>query len=212
MTQVKICGITNLNDARVAAEAGADLLGFIFYPRSPRYIAPDRACKIVTPIQNYEFRVRFVGVFVNESLERVRQVMHQARLDLAQLHGSESAEMVQELTPRVYKSLRPRDASEGRSGMEKYRSALNGNTPAFIVDAFNEKLFGGTGERGDWNIAAEIARDFPILLAGGLNPQNVAEAIRTVHPWGVDVSSGVERVPGVKDRDKVWEFIRNAKR
>ncbi|MBI5303495.1 MAG: phosphoribosylanthranilate isomerase [Chloroflexi bacterium] len=211
MAQIKICGITNLDDARVAADAGADLLGFIFYAKSPRYIAPERAREIVQRVRHASPAVRFVGVFVNDSLEQVRATMGTARLDFAQLHGDESAAMVRALSPRAYKALRPRDALYARAQIEMYRAAVNGNTPALLVDAFDARQFGGTGTRADWEIAEIIAREFPLLLAGGLNAENVADAIQRVRPWGVDVSSGVERAPGLKDHAKVREFIRAAK-
>ena len=210
MTYVKICGITNVEDAQVAAAAGADLLGFIFVPKTPRYIEPEHARAIVTKLRARSDAPKFVGVFVNASLEDVRAVLE--FVDFAQLHGSESPAIVGELSPRVYKALRPRDENEARAGMEDYRAAVSGNTPAFIVDAFDAHKFGGTGIRADWQIAAQVARAFPILLAGGLNATNVADAIRVVQPWGVDVSSGVERAPGLKDREKVREFIRKVKR
>ena len=111
----------------------------------------------------------------------------------------------------VYKALRLRDEAEAQAQVEEYRAATNGNVPAFIVDAFDAQRFGGTGSRADWDIAAQIAREFPILLAGGLSVDNVAGAIRAVQPWGVDVSSGVECAPGLKDHDKVRQFIQKAK-
>ena len=211
MVKVKICGITNLTDALVAAKAGADLLGFVFYPKSPRYIEPERAKEIIRATRHASPVIRFVGVFVNESLDRVRAVMEFAQLDLAQLHGNESAEIIGALSPRAYKSLRPRDANEAELLITNYRAVTLG-APAFIVDAFDEKKFGGTGVHADWDIAANIAREFPILLAGGLNASNVVDAIQRVQPWGVDVSSGVERAPGLKDHTKVREFIENVKR
>lgn len=211
MTYVKICGITNLEDALAAADAEADLIGFVFYAKSARYVEPERAREIIAALRACGSAPKYVGVFVNESLGRVREVMELARLDLAQLHGSESAQIVCALSPRVYKALRPRDADEARKGIEQYRSAVNGNTPAFIVDAFDATTFGGTGVHADWDIAVSVAREFPILLAGGLTVENVAGAIRAVEPWGVDVSSGVERAPGLKDHAKVREFIRAAK-
>ncbi len=210
MVHVKICGITNLADARAAIDAGADLLGFNFYPPSPRYISPERAREIISVVRRSS-SVQTAGVFVNEPLERVRAIVELCELDLIQMHGEESAELVAQFAPRVYKSLRPRDAADAKLLIEKYRVALNGNRPGFIVDAFNAKLFGGAGEQGDWKVASEIAREFPILLAGGLNPDNVAEAIRAVQPWGVDVASGVERAPGLKDHAKVREFVARAK-
>ncbi len=211
MTRVKICGITNIEDARVAADAGADLLGFIFYAKSPRYITPEQARKIVQPIRHSPRATRFVGVFVNESLERIRATIEIAQLDFAQLHGDESVELVRALSPCVYKALRPRDVESAHAQIETYRDAVQGNTPAFLVDAFDENQFGGTGIRADWDLVGNLARDFPLLLAGGLTPENVADAIRHVQPWGVDVSSGIERAPGMKDYFKVQQFIRAAK-
>jgi phosphoribosylanthranilate isomerase len=211
MIRVKICGITNLDDANVAVDAGADLLGFIFYPKSPRYVEPERARAIVTALRADAHAPKFVGVFVNESLKSVKAAIDLAQLDLVQLHGSEPASMVLELSPRAYKSLRPRDADEARTAVAEYRGAIKGTVPAFIVDAYDAKRFGGTGTRADWEIAASIAREFPVLLAGGLTAENVADAMATVQPWGVDVSSGVERAPGLKDHVKVREFIRAVK-
>jgi len=251
MTYVKICGITNLQDALAAAEAGADMLGFVFFPRSPRCIEPERAREIVAALKQRGNALLFVGVFVDESLERVSAIAATAQLDMAQLHGNESPEMVRELgtchpEPQsgegsrlcmkkilrfahalsaasrrgrarrndrivVYKALRLQDETEAQSLVKEYGTAVSGSVPAFIVDAFDPQRFGGTGARADWDIAARIAREFPILLAGGLNVDNVAEAIRAVRPWGVDVSSGVERAPGLKDHDRVRQFVRKAK-
>ena len=242
MIHVKICGITNLEDALAAAEAGADLLGFVFFSRSPRCIDPEHAREIVAALKQRGNAPRFVGVFVNEPLQRVRTIGATAQLDMAQLHGDESPEVVRDLsslgveTPSykttpdqsgfpapfvgrslvarrfiAVRALRPRDEAEAQAQVAEYRVAVNGNIPAFIVDAFDAQRFGGTGARADWDIAARIAREFPILLAGGLNADNVAEAIRTVQPWGVDVSSGVERAPGLKDQDRVRQFVRAAK-
>lgn len=211
MTQVKICGITNIEDAMVAAEADADLLGFIFYSHSPRCIVPDRARAIAAALHERGPAPKLVGVFVNESLERVHAVVERVGLDLVQLAGNEPAPVIQALSPRVYKSLRPRDSTEANALLKEYRAAVDGNAPAFIVDSFDANRFGGTGTRADWHLAAHIAREFSILLAGGLSAENVAEAIRIVQPWGVDVSSGVERAPGLKDSVKVQEFIRVAK-
>lgn len=228
MIAVKICGITNIEDARVAVEAGADMLGFIFYPPSPRYLTPERAREIISVIRFESARtvgsdchqsqvakaasaVRFAGVFVNESLEQIRGVVEAAGLDLAQLHGSETPEMVQGLGGRALKSLQARDLDSARGLMANYRKAVRGNVPAFIADAPPARLPGGNGVTADWSVAREIAKQFSILLAGGLNIENVRDAIRQVEPWGVDVSSGVERAPGLKDHAKVREFVRRAK-
>jgi phosphoribosylanthranilate isomerase len=211
MTRVKICGITNLEDALAAADAGADLLGFIFVQNSPRYIEPKQAGTIVTALKARGASPRFVGVFVNAPFERIHTVLELAQLDLAQLHGHEPVPVVRQLLPYVYKSLRPRDEAEAQAQVAEYRLAVTGQAPAFIVDAFDAQRFGGTGQRADWSLAAQIAREFPILLAGGLNAENVADAIRSVRPWGVDVSSGVERGPGLKDHAQVRRFVQAAK-
>ncbi len=137
--------------------------------------------------------------------------MEIARLDIAQLHGNESAAIVSLLSPHACKALRPCRAGDARAAIAQYHAAVSGNVPAFVVDAYDAAKFGGTGARVDWTIAAQLAHEYPILLAGGLNVDNVAEAIRIVRPWGVDVSSGVERAPGLKDHMKVREFIRRAK-
>jgi phosphoribosylanthranilate isomerase len=247
MACVKICGITNLEDALVAADAGADLVGFVFVPSSPRYIEPERAREIVLALKARGAAPRCVGVFVNDPLERVRAVMELVRLDVAQLHGNEPPRVVQALNAHrperhllrtagavqvseglqssvkeilrfaqndgigAYKALRPRDEAEAQAQVAEYRAVVNGQVPAFIVDAFHPQRFGGTGQCADWSLAALVALEFPILLAGGLCVENIADAIRAVRPWGVDVSSGVERAPGLKDHDKVREFIQTAK-
>lgn len=211
MTIVKICGITNIEDARVAVEAGANMLGFVFYPRSPRYVTPETAREILDTLGASRSAIRAVGVFVNEPLERIRAVMDTTSLDLAQLHGKESPELVKALGTRAYKSIQANDLDRAQELMFHYRRALNGNRPAFIADAPPAKLPGGNGVVADWSVARVIAQNFPILLAGGLTPENVPEAIETVQPYGVDVSSGVERAPGIKDHDKVREFIKRAK-
>lgn len=218
MTIVKICGITNVEDAHAAVDAGADMLGFVFYPPSPRYITPEKAREILDAIRNTpfairdsRFAIRAAGVFVNEPLEHIRTVMETASLDLAQLHGKEPSELVQALGIRAYKSIQATDMDTAHALIAHYRGALNGNRPAFIADAPPAKLPGGNGMVADWSVAREIAANFPILLAGGLNVENVREAIEIVKPYGVDVSSGVERAPGLKDHDKVREFIKRAK-
>ncbi len=208
---VKICGIANETDARAAADAGAELLGFVFYPPSPRYVSPSRAREIVAEIRKRDLALRTVGVFVNEPLETVRAAMEIAQLDLAQLHGAETPTMLQALQPRAYKALAARDAESARALVETFRAAAHGAAPAFLVDAPPAQLPGGNGSRADWTIAREIARAFPILLAGGLTGENVQAAITQVQPWGVDVSSGVERAPGLKDHRKLRAFIARAK-
>ncbi|MBI4672854.1 MAG: phosphoribosylanthranilate isomerase [Chloroflexi bacterium] len=211
MIFVKICGITNIDDARAAVEAGADILGFVFYPPSPRYVTAERASEILSAIRDSRFAIRAAGVFVNESLDTIRAILQTAQLDLAQLHGQEAPELVQALGSRACKSLQARDVETAHALLEKYRAGVNGNAPAFIADAPPAQLPGGNGMIADWSAAREIARAFPILLAGGLTVANVREGIDTVQPWGVDVSSGVERAPGLKDHTKIREFIARAK-
>lgn len=205
IAKVKICGITSAEDARVAVEAGADALGFIFYRKSPRYIEPAVARQI---IMNLPPLVIPVGVFVNEESQAVRNVMDECGLAFAQLHGNETATYCQELGRPVLKALRVKDRSAFLA-LAEYRGRAG--VRGFVLDAFSDQAYGGTGQVIDWAVAAEAAKAANILLAGGLTPDNVGEAIKAVQPYGVDVSSGVEREPGKKDHEKVRAFIRAAK-
>lgn len=201
-TKVKICGITNLEDAAAAVEAGADALGFVFHPKSPRYILPALAKQIIMGLPPL---VIAVGVFVDEEQQIVRSLMDDCGLELAQLHGHESAAYCHELGRPVLKALRVKDRSSFLALAEfQGRAGVRG----FVLDAFSDQAYGGTGLVIDWQLAAEVARAANILLAGGLTPDNVAKAIQSVQPYGVDVSSGVEREPGKKDHEKVRAFIR----
>lgn len=225
MTIVKICGITTLEDAQVAIEAGADLLGFVFYPKSPRYIEVEHAREIVKALRNSHFTIRnsprFVGLFVNESVERIQTILAEAQLDYAQLHGDESPEILEKLGERAFRAIRPVDYEDAltqakqfcRSGTAAFSSSQTVEAcPRLLLDAYDPKAYGGTGKKADWHAAAEVARQYPnLLLAGGLSVENVAEAIRTVRPWGVDVSTGVEASPGRKDPRKIQKFIQLAK-
>lgn len=223
MTQVKICGITNIDDALVATMAGADFLGFIFYEPSPRYVAPERAKTIISEIKNSAtFIPLCVGIFVNEAQHIVSQILNACRLDAVQLHGDESPEFVNHFDGQAYKALRPQSVEEADVLVQKYsgnekRSAVShqpsigSNLPHLLLDAYHPDLYGGTGHVTDWTMAAKIARRHRIMLAGSLTPANVKQAIHAVKPWGVDVSSGVELTKGKKDHEKVREFIRVAK-
>lgn len=203
--KVKICGITSAEDATVAVEAGADALGFVFYRKSPRYIEPAMARQIIMGLPPL---VLPVGVFVNEEQSVVRNLMDDCGLSLAQLHGSESAAYCQELGRPVLKALRVKDRSAFLALAEfRGRAGVRG----FVLDAFSDQAYGGTGQVIDWQLAAEAAKAANILLAGGLTPDNVQQAIQAVQPYGVDVSSGVEREPGKKDHEKVRAFIRAAR-
>ena len=207
MTEIKICGITSLEDARLAVELGADVLGFNFSELSPRYIAPGTASDIIRKLPD---RVRTVGVLVNQSLTEVERFLTQTSIGRVQLHGDETPEFVESITswsgPVVIKAIRIADGFDERT-VRDY------NVEHFLLDSASTKEYGGTGVTFDWKIALEfkkrIHQDF--FLAGGLTPDNVAEAIRTVRPYGVDVCSGVEAERGKKDRRKMEAFIRNAR-
>ena len=200
--KVKICGITNAEDAAIAVEAGADALGFVFYRESSRYINPTLARQI---IMNLPPLVIPVGVFVDEDQQVVRSLMDDCGLEIAQLHGNESAIYCKELGRTILKALRVKDRSTFLA-MAEYRGRAG--VRGFVLDAFSEQAYGGTGQMIDWQLAAEAAKAANILLAGGLTPENVKKAIQAVQPYGVDVSSGVERAPGKKDHEKVRAFIR----
>ena len=203
--KVKICGITNSQDADAAVEAGADALGFIFFSQSPRYIEPQIAQQLIAKLPPF---VLPIGVFVNEEAETVRDIMDQCGLAVAQLHGDEPPTYCESLRRPVLKGIRLRDRGSFLSLAEyKGRAGVRG----FLIDAFSESSYGGTGQTVDWSIAAEAAAAAPIVLAGGLTPENVQEAIHQVKPYGVDVSSGVEASPGTKDPAKIQAFIQAAK-
>ena len=210
---IKICGLTNLEDARAAVQAGADLLGFNFYRPSPRYIEPAAAAQIITALRVESVRgaYRCVGVLVNMPLAEALALRETCGLDLLQLHGDEPVEYCRALAPFAFKALRPRSAAEAEDALVRFGAAARAEPPRFLVDASHPQLYGGTGTTGDWSLGRSIAERFPILLAGGLTPVNVGAAIRAVRPWGVDVASGVERAPGLKDAGKVREFVQNTK-
>ena len=228
--RVKICGLTNLEDAQVAMEAGADLLGFVFYEKSPRYVDPRTVASIVGALKSAPRFAQhpggrspeqaplpaprsplFVGVFVNPSLEQVTQMLNHCDLDLAQLHGEEDPELLALLARRAFKALRPRSVVEAEAEASRYVGLGPGSGPDLLIDAYHPDARGGTGQTSDWNLATALARQHRLLLAGGLTPGNVANAIRQVRPWGVDVASGVEAAPGRKDHDQVRAFIAAAK-
>jgi phosphoribosylanthranilate isomerase len=211
MTYVKICGITNVDDARCAAETGADFLGFIFYPKSPRFVPPERVTAITQMIRA-EFGMhapRYVGVFVDEPVERVRTILNSAGLDLAQLHGSEPPIEVRMLHSRAFKAIRPQTRGDAEAAVIAYCDVVpdDDTLPQFLLDAYHPQQFGGTGTPADLAVAQLLARRFLLLLAGGLTSETVGPAIERVRPWGVDVSSGVERAKGIKDHARIRTFI-----
>ncbi|MCX7871857.1 MAG: phosphoribosylanthranilate isomerase [Verrucomicrobiae bacterium] len=200
--KVKICGITNLEDALAAVEFGADALGFIFYPKSPRYITPDDAAKIRRIINPF---VRVVGVFVDESYTFINSVDEQVNLDFIQLHGNESPELCRLFEEKTIKAFRVKD-SFPRERLMEYKNVI------WLLDTFAPDTHGGTGTTFDWQIALRAKEFNPnIILSGGLTPENVADAVKMVKPIAVDVASGVESAPGKKDREKLKRFIKNAK-
>ena len=205
MVKIKMCGITNVDDARVVVEAGADALGFVMYRKSPRFVEPAVVKAIVAGLPPF---VLPVGVFVNEEPARVRTLMDECGLALAQLHGDETAPYCQDLGRPVLKALRLKDRGTFLALAEFSGRA---NVRGFLIDAFSDQAYGGTGQTVDWGLAQEVAQSMPVVLAGGLTPVNVAEAIARVRPYGVDVSSGVELSPGKKDHRKVKAFIHAAR-
>ena len=205
LPKIKICGITNQEDAEAAVHEGADALGFVLYSHSPRYVEPAVAKRIIGRLPPF---VLPVGVFVNQDLDTVRHLFDDCGFALAQLHGDESPGFCESLNRPVLRAIRLRDRSSFLALAEfKGRTGVRG----FVVDAFSNTAYGGTGHTTDWSLAGEMAKAAPILLAGGLTPENVEEAIRRVQPYGVDVSSGVEESPGRKDPDKIRAFIRSVR-
>ena len=200
--RVKICGIRTMEEASAALDLGADAVGFNFWPKSPRYIEPDLARKIIVRLSPL---VSCIGVFVNERPENVLETARTARLDGVQLHGDESADYCDSLEGiRIIKAVRVTDGLD-LSVLEKFPAT------AFLLDTHIKGEYGGTGRRFDWRLAAEAARRARIILAGGLTTDNVATAVATVKPYAVDVSSGVEASPGKKDHAKMRAFVQAAK-
>lgn len=203
--KIKICGITNPIDALHAVNAGADALGFVFYKKSPRHVSSNVVKSIVANLPPF---VLPIGVFVNEEAQVVRNIMDECGLAVAQIHGDETADYCESLGRPVIRGIRLRDRHTLMAMAEyKGRARVRG----FVLDAFSDAAYGGTGKTADWTLAKEAAGSFSFLLAGGLTPENVQEAIHQVQPYGVDVSSGVEASPGKKDPAKIQAFIQAVK-
>lgn len=215
--KVKICGLTNLEDAQTALEAGADFLGFIFYPLSKRAITVEQAQEITSKLRLRNDCPILVGVFVNEAVENIVHVLTYCQLDLAQLSGDEVPYIVADkrspLFGRSYKAIQPQSLAIAEAEAEWYQVPQGKiDQPSLLIDTYHPTLRGGTGEAGNWDIGAKLAKLVPgLMLAGGLNVNNIADAIKTVHPYAVDVASGVEAEPGKKNPNLVREFIRIAK-
>lgn len=202
MTRIKICGMTRLDDALHAARSGADAIGLIFYAGSARHVAIDTARDIALRLPPFVTRV---GLFVNASAETVRATLRQVPLDLLQFHGEESAEFCRQFGRAYIKALRV------KPGVDLLQYAgLYAEAAALLLDTYVDGAHGGTGHTFDWGlIPASVP--LPIILSGGLTPDNVTEAVRQVRPWAVDVSSGVERAKGIKDPEQVTRFIQGVR-
>src|SRR5690348_10504738 len=205
--KVKICGITNWADARCACVAGADFLGFNFYPRSSRYIDPESAHLLVRRLPE---NIASVGIFVNEPADNLIRTARAVRLKCVQLHGDETPDMVSRLrralgTVKIIKAIRVRRAADVRKA-QRFKAAS-----AVLLDGFDARHRGGAGKAFDWSLAARANGRQRVFLAGGLTPENVAEAICVVHPYAIDVCSGVESSPGKKDRAKIRALMRGVK-
>lgn len=205
--RVKICGITSIEDALDAIRSGADQLGFNFYEKSPRFIDPSLAKSI---IEKLEGRVLTIGVFVNDSVDRILEIAKSTSLDAIQLHGDEDPLFVRALHNKTKLKIIKAVSKESEL---KIGNLLDYSSHAILIDGWSAGSYGGSGKRSNWNIAKDICEFMPtyIYLAGGLTPENVAEAVKTVKPYAVDVASGVESSPGKKDHAKVAAFIKAAK-
>ena len=195
--KVKICGVTNYEDAVAALDMGADLLGFNFYPKSPRFVTAEKAAEIINRLPGF---IDIVGVFVNASFEEIRETISQCQLDWIQLHGDEDPQFCQSflsLNVKTMKALRVKDQTDISRADEFF-------TDAILLDAFNPERYGGTGLTFDWNIVGHIGKR--VFLAGGINPHNAAEAVE-LGVYGIDVCSGIEAQPGKKDHKKMKELF-----
>jgi len=199
IVKVKICGITNYEDAAAAVDMGADLLGFNFYPKSPRFVPPQKAKEIISKLPGF---IDIVGVFVNASLEQIRETMDLCQLNWVQLHGDEDPQFCNaflSLNVKTMKALRVKDQND-------IQQAENYFTDAILLDAFHPEKYGGTGLTFDWNIVGHIGKR--VFLAGGINPDNASEAIK-LGVYGIDVCSGIEAEPGKKDHKKMRKLFEN---
>ena len=199
--KVKICGMTNLKDVKVAVDGGVDAVGFIFYKKSPRSVTMQAVRKIVLELPPF---VDSVGVFVNETAEQINKIADRCNLDRVQLHGNESPTFCKKIRRRVIKAIRVKD-------IQSLKKLSDYPVSSFLLDTFSEDQYGGTGRVFDWNLAYPAKKYGPIILAGGLTPNNVRQAIQRIQPYGVDVCSGVESQPGIKDHKMMQTFLKNVK-
>ncbi len=204
MTWLKICGLTREEDALFAAEYGADFLGFIFVPSTPRFIEPERAAEIAARVKERENPPKIVGVFRDSSPEYVKEIAALVGLDVAQLHGNETDEDVQRLEMPVIKTFRVGDTLPD--------TTAHPSAAWLLFDTFDERRTGGTGRRFDWSLLSLYSRSKPFFLSGGIGSDNVGAAVSLVRPDGLDVSSSVESEPGVKDHAKLQQLLERVKR
>ena len=201
ITRIKICGITNLNDAQVAVNAGASALGFIFHKKSPRYISPSKVRPIVEALPPF---VTPVGVFVDTNEHAVRDICRLARISTVQFHGEESPGYCKRFKHfKIIKAFRVSEVFD-------FKTVLQYKVDAYLFDTFADDAAGGTGKAFNWDLLKNYTFDKPVILSGGLNPENVRQAIEALHPYAVDVSSGVEKSPGIKDYRLINTFCRAA--
>ena len=201
-TRVKVCGITRVEDGLAAARVGVDAVGFVFYPGSPRYVAPERARDIAAMLPPF---VSTVGLFVDADAATVAATLRAIRLDYLQFHGAESPEFCAQFDVPFLKAVRV------KPGVDLLQYAITFSAAkALLLDAFVAGMHGGTGQGFDWQLIP-LNMPIPVILSGGLAPGNIAEAVRTVRPWAVDVSSGVEAKKGVKDAEKIEQFMRGVR-
>lgn len=200
--RVKICGVTTVDDALLAVDLGAEFLGFNFYPPSPRYIDPETACQLAEAVRNRAPGTQLVGVFVNASPGEVRSIADTVGLDLLQFHGDETPEDINPFADRALKVFRVRDHFD-ETVLHEWQHVWG-----FLVDSRHPRLYGGSGESWDFSSLGQAAAEgLKIFIAGGLGPHNVRQAVDTARPWGVDLCSGVEAEPGVKDPHRMQQLF-----
>ena len=220
MTVIKICGIKTLKDALAAIDSGADYLGFNFYSKSVRFIEKSACVEITSVLKREHPQIELVGVFVNFPVDEIKDILQTCQLDLAQLHGDETPEMLTALNGKAFKAIRLSAIESAETSISPFLQSVanirypfqQSALPAMLIDAAVKGVYGGSGVIADWTAAAQLAKKYPLLLAGGLTPENVADAVKQVTPWGVDVASGVESTPGEKDAGKMVQFVKEVKR